>query len=101
MREKIVQQILKAAEEMNEQLEKKIPVEMGVDAPLFGPGAALDSLGLVSVVVAVEQSLADEFEVELSLASDRAFAQKNSPFRTIGSLADYAESLLRAGGIRD
>lgn len=96
MRERIVEQIIKAAEEMNEQLEKKIPVELGADAPLYGRGAALDSLGLVSLVVTVEQSLADEFGIDLKLASERALAQRSSPFRTIGTLADYAEQLIRA-----
>jgi acyl carrier protein len=60
------------------------------DMPLFGPSGALDSLGLVSVVVELEQTLSDRTGREVSLMNDRAMSQTRSPFRTVGSLADYA-----------
>jgi acyl carrier protein len=64
------------------------PIDAG--SRLFGKAGILDSLGLVTVILDVEQRLAEEFGIAIALADDRAMSQKRSPFRTIGSLADYA-----------
>ncbi|NWG22380.1 MAG: hypothetical protein HXY39_18895 [Chloroflexi bacterium] len=69
------------------------------DAPgestyLVGRRAALDSLGLVTLIVELEQKIEEEFDVALTLASERAMSQKNSPFLTVGALADYICTLL-------
>ena len=61
---------------------------------LFGREGYLDSLGLVSLVVSTEQALQDELNLTVSLADDKALSQRQSPFRTVGSLADYAVSSL-------
>jgi acyl carrier protein len=89
--------IIKAASELNLQLENKIPVERGVDAPLYGQNGVLDSVGLVSLVVEVEQAIEDETGVSITLANEGAMSQKRSPFGSIGALVEYAESLIRAG----
>jgi acyl carrier protein len=61
---------------------------------LFGRDGLLDSLGLVTLVVAVEQAIADEYGVSVSLADDRALSQRHSPYRTVGSLAEYCAGVL-------
>ena len=48
----------------------------------------LDSMGLVTLVVGVEQAIEDELGVSVSLADARALSQRNSPYRTVGSLAN-------------
>ncbi len=64
-------------------------VEVGPSTRLFGPNGLLDSLGLVTVIVDVEQRLNDEHGVQVSLMDDRAMSQSRSPFRTPESLAEY------------
>lgn len=61
---------------------------------LFGPGAELDSLGLVTLLLDVEQQVNDQLGVSISLMDERAMSQNKSPFRTIGTLADYIQVLL-------
>lgn len=61
---------------------------------LLGAEGILDSMGLVSLIVAVEQDVEDEFGKEITIADAKAMSQKNSLFRTIGSLVDYIENLL-------
>jgi acyl carrier protein len=56
---------------------------------LFGQTAILDSMGLVNLIVEVEQNLEDEYDVTVVLADERAMSQKHSPFRSVGSLVDY------------
>ncbi len=64
------------------------------DTKLFGEQGLLDSIGLVSLVVATEQALEDELRVQVGLADERALSQRVSPYRTVGSLAAYAAGLL-------
>jgi len=97
LRETLLALVIKAASELNLQLENKIPVERGVDAPLYGQNGVLDSVGLVSLVVEVEQAIDDETGVSITLANEGAMSQKRSPFGSIGALVEYAESLIRAG----
>ena len=94
MKQKILDLILQVANEFNDQLENKITLEKGRDAPLYGKNGVLDSRGLVSFIIAIEQLIQDAFEVTVALADERALSQQNSPFKTIGSLADYIEKLI-------
>lgn len=68
--------------------------DLGPDTPLLGHNGVVDSLGLVSLLVAVEQAIADELGGQITLADERAFSRKSSPFRTAGTLAAYAAELL-------
>ena len=97
MKETLLALIVKAASELNLQLEYKIPVERGVEAPLYGQNGVLDSIGLVSLLAAVEQAIEDETGVSITLANERAMSQKRSPFQTIGSLVEYVARLMRNG----
>lgn len=71
---------------------------LGEETRLIGQGAILDSLGLVSLIVEVEQRLSDELGINLILADERAMSQKRSPFRSIGALADYICDLIAEQG---
>ncbi|ABU59998.1 hypothetical protein [Roseiflexus castenholzii] len=68
--------------------------EPGEDTYLIGRRALLDSLGLVTLIVDLEQKIEEIFDVALTLANERAMSQKHSPFLTVGSLADYICALL-------
>ena len=57
-------------------------------APLFGSGSALDSLGLVALVIDIEDALRDRGRV-IDLSSAQALSPRNSPFRTVQTLIDY------------
>ena len=62
---------------------------------IYGDNSPLDSLALVSLIVAVEQNIEDEFGISITLADERAMSQENSPFRSVRSLADYVETILK------
>lgn len=62
---------------------------LGRETPLFGPSGVLDSLGLVSVLVELEQRISEVSGRTVTLMDDRAMSQASSPFRTVDSLADY------------
>jgi acyl carrier protein len=92
----LVSLIAIAVQELTVQEDVQGPVNLSSETSLFGHDGLLDSLGLVTLVVAVEQAIEDTYGVSVSLADDRAMSQRHSPYRTIGSLAEYAGHLIQA-----
>lgn len=60
---------------------------------LVGPEAVLDSLGLVTFAVSLEQRLADATGGNLIVADEQEMTRRNSPFRTVGTLAQHLSAL--------
>jgi len=93
--QRVVDTIYRVVDDVNEQLPEERHLEKSVNTRIFGESGRLDSLGLVSFVVAAEQEFETEFGKPVSLTDERAMSQKNSPFRSIGSFAEYVSVLLR------
>jgi D-alanine--poly(phosphoribitol) ligase subunit 2 len=87
--------VINTVREINEQLPQEQQLGQSTETVLYGKNGKLDSLGLVNLLVIIEQNIEDEFDVSITIADERAMSQKHSPFRTIGSLADYIEMLLK------
>ncbi len=81
--------ILRALSEVFEQSGLPAPESVTADTVLVGPDAVLDSLGVVSLIVEVEQIVETEHDVSIVLANEKAMSAKNSPFRTVGVLAEH------------
>ena len=79
---------------INEQKDRGDRLELREDTCLFGRESKLDSLGLVNLIVDIEQRLSDGFGVEISLTDERAMSPENSPFMSVKSLTDYISSLV-------
>lgn len=90
----IVALILTNVREIAAEQDIAIPEVLDENTSLFGKQGLFDSLGLVSLVVAVEEAIADKYGVTVSLADEKAMSQKHSPYRNILSLAEYASSLI-------
>ncbi len=89
MRQKIVDIIIETAKELGEN-ELELDGDLKEDTVLFGDQGVLDSMGLVTLIVAVEQSIEDNLDVSVSLADEKAMSQANSPYQTVATLAEYA-----------
>ena len=72
--------------------ESQLPV--ADDAPIFGPDSPLDSLGLVALLLDIEDELASR-GCPVMLSDDRAMSQKRSPFRSVDALVEYIHELLQ------
>ncbi len=97
MIEKFKSIIYASLTELNEINAGTVPESITDETPLYGEGSALDSLSLVSLVIAIEQAIEDDLGVSISLADDKAMSQANSPFRSITSLAKYADKIFNEG----
>jgi len=91
--EKIQQLIFDALVMVNHAREDNNQIPIGPETALFGDGGYLDSLGLVGLLIDLEESLQDE-GVCVTLSDDRAMSQQNSPFRDVPSLTNYIASLI-------
>ncbi len=94
MKDRILKIIEVVVKEYSEQTQNKLIANPDIDTTLFGQKAAVDSIGLVTIIVATEQKIEEEFGNAITLADERAMSQKNSPFLTIGTLAGYINDLL-------
>ncbi len=61
---------------------------------VFGGGGLLDSMGIVMLVVDLEQAVCTETGKAVTLADDRAMSQRSSPYRSVGALEDYIDAQL-------
>ncbi|MBK9382686.1 MAG: hypothetical protein IPN39_15365 [Chitinophagaceae bacterium] len=64
---------------------------------LFGTGDSLDSLQLVNLITIIEQKLEEETGDFISLADEKAMSLDESPFKTVGSLKNYINTLINEG----
>lgn len=73
------------------------PATVGNETTIVGPDAVIDSIGVVSLIVDIEQRLEMDHQVSVTLANDRAMSARNSPFRTPSVLADHILATEREG----
>lgn len=93
MRSLILDIIRAALEHENAMRSEPIRLADGEATALYGARGQLDSMGLVSIIVDVEQGIERELGISLTLVSDAAMSARRSPFATIGSMADYVLAL--------
>jgi len=62
--------------------------------PLLDSEGGIDSLALVNLVVALEQAVYDETEKSITIADESIYSSPDSPFRTLGSLAQHLDKML-------
>lgn len=88
-RGEVLQAILAALDRLNEMREPEERLDLAEETPLYGREGQLDSLSLVALVLDVEDAVDDKAGRRVVLADERALAQSRSPFRSVGTFADY------------
>ncbi len=89
MYQDIVELIIETARELGED-EIGVSSDLAEDTVLFGKSGVLDSMGLVTLIVAVEQAIEDKYDKAAGLADEKAMSQARSPYRSVATLAAYA-----------
>lgn len=89
MHDQMVKLIIDTARELGED-ELSVSGDLNADTRLFGENGALDSMGLVTLIVAVEQAIEDDFDASVALADEKALSRGRSPYRSVTTLAEYA-----------
>lgn len=86
----IVELIVESISLIKDETGLTVPPQLQADTALFGPEGFLDSMALVTLVVALEQGIEEKFGVSVQLADAHALSQEHSPYSTISALAKYA-----------
>lgn len=94
MKKKIEEIVFNCTEEFFENSDYEINTSIDNKFRLIGNASPLDSLGLVSLIVDIEESINDEFDVELVLASEKAMSARTSPFINLETLISFIEEEL-------
>lgn len=88
----ILNLVLETVKEIGEDQNNQALIDATEETRLFGEN--LDSMGIVFLVTDLESRISDELDVDLTLADERAMSQKTSPFRSVKTLAKYANTLI-------
>jgi acyl carrier protein len=99
MQDRLLALIATVVDELNERRSEKIPTENLLGVVLYGDTGMFDSMHLVNFLVLVEEALEDEFDVEISLTSEKAVSRRVSPFSSVRRLIGFIEEELAAEGI--
>jgi hypothetical protein len=86
--------VLNAMRSANGARDTDSQLVVSAEAPIFGPDSTLDSLGLIGLLLDIEEGLQD-IGCEVVLSDERAVSQKRSPFRSVPSLVSYVGTLAR------
>ena len=94
MCEQVIQAIYLVIDEVNGQFPKEQRLNRSEDTVLVGPSSRLNSLGVISFIVATEQKIEESFGKQVTLTDERTLSMDESPFRNIGMLAEYITKLM-------
>jgi acyl carrier protein len=85
--------VLKALRSANLSRPVDQQLEVSQTATIFGANSRMDSLGLVALLIDVEEALNDR-GVAITLTDARAMSETRSPFRTVPALVAYITQLV-------
>ena len=85
--------IFNAIKDYNDEVEEKNILPLSLDLGLFGKDGRLDSLGLVNLIMCIEEKFEEHTGSSIVIADEKAMSQSNSPFRSVNTLAEYMASL--------
>jgi acyl carrier protein len=86
--------VLRAIEQVNMARRPEARLVVAEDAAIFGDGSPLDSLGLVALLIDIEDALQDR-GVTVTLSDARAMSQSRSPFRSVPALVAFIQESVR------
>lgn len=81
-------------DQMNHEFTEEEALDKSPSMVLFGPGGRLDSLGLVDLVMRIQEAILDEYDVAVAVANEQVLSSDESPLRTVESLIQHVEGLL-------
>ena len=95
LRSRVMEIVISAIDDFNKAHPPDQQIPMSPETVLFGYEGALDSLGLVNLVMTIEQAVVEHLGAEVSIGSERALSRRASPFRTVGTMAQFVCELLQ------
>jgi acyl carrier protein len=93
-RERVYALVAAAITELNQQLPPGARAGTEPESALFGADGPLDSLGLVNLIVGVEEKISQAYGHAPNLADEALLNTAESPFGCVAALVDYVVGTL-------
>jgi acyl carrier protein len=94
MRDQILSVINGVLLDVNQELDHEEFRRPSEQTLIYDGENGIDSLSLVLLLGTLEARINQEFGANILIASEKAMSMRNSPFRSVGSLASFVESEL-------
>jgi acyl carrier protein len=94
VRQEILRLVYAAIDEVNALTVNGLPVEKSPETALLGGDQGMDSLTFVNLIVALEEQIQTHLGQSVVLVDENSMSLQEQPFRTVGTLAKYVESLV-------
>ena len=94
MSEPVERAVMEAVDDVNPGLPEHMRLEKSPETLLMGQGRAIYSLGVVTLLAAIEVRVREHCGVRLSLVDTALFAGGEDPLRTLGSLTARLDRML-------
>lgn len=94
LKEDVLNLVLRAVESYCDENSIAVDITNGEELRLFGGESLLDSMGLVSLIVLIEEEIEDKYNISVVLADEKAMSRRTSPFARVSYLVDYIFEIL-------
>jgi acyl carrier protein len=94
MKVKIEELVFNTVKEFFENSDYELTASIDKNLRLIGEKSDLDSMGLVSLIVEIEETINEYFNTELIIASEKAMSARTSPFINLEKLISFIEEEL-------
>jgi acyl carrier protein len=81
--------IRQCVQDLNKQLTAGERLDDSPETILAGEGGKLDSLSLITLLVAIEEAVEKNFAVRVAVLDEEMLGADDGPYRTLGSLARW------------
>ncbi len=84
--------IYSAIKEVNKQQPPEYQLNLDKNEFLISDKSSLDSLGLITLLINIEEKISKKFKINLNLLDEELISEKNTPFETLASLAVWLKN---------
>jgi len=85
----LIETIFRAIEEVNKLLPPEKQLLKSASTVLLGESGVLDSLGLINLIVAIEEQILNDIGVNVIVLDEEVLANPEGAYRTIETLANW------------
>jgi len=88
----------KIISEVIEQINKDLNVDIlkNNNSDIIGGNSPLDSLGVISFLLELENKIEDTYDLEITLVNDSVLNEEQSPLSNIKSLKSHLNTLIKS-----
>ena len=88
----IINLIYEVIESTNSMNYPEIQIKKSLDTIILGEGSDLDSLGLITFIVELEQKISEIYNISFVLLDEELLQDESGPYSNVGKLAIYIET---------